>query len=335
MRNRRYAEVFTTRPDTVYGVTFMVLAPEHPLVDAHDAGPRAESRPTSSARRKSEIERLSTTSREKTGVFTGAYVTNPFNDERIPIWIADYVLMGYGTGAIMGVPGHDQRDFEFARGLRSADSCRRPARERARPGSGDDDRGLPRPGILVNSGPMTGKRVPDGVADGIAWLQETGRGEAEVNYRLRDWLISRQRYWGTPIPVVYCDLLRHGAGARKISCRCTAARRRIHPHRSIAAGHRTRRSCIQPARSVVVRPDAKPTPWTPSSTRPGIGSATRRPQEDREAVDPAAALAGLPVDLYCGGIEHAILHLLLRPLLHQGDARPGTDRPGRALPTTA
>ena len=201
-------EVFTTRPDTVWGATFMVLAPEHPLV-AKITTPERQAEVDAyveQARRQTEIERMSTDeARARTGVFTGGYAINPVTDERIPVWIADYVLMGYGTGAIMAVPSGDQRDFEFARAFDL------PIRVVVQPeGEPDLDpatmtEAYDGPGILVNSGPMTGKRVPEELPEVIAWLEETGRGEAEVNYRLRDWLISRQRYWGTPIPVVYCD----------------------------------------------------------------------------------------------------------------------------------
>ena len=201
-------EVFTTRPDTVWGATFMVLAPEHPLVEkitTPDRRAEVEAY-VEQARRESEIERMSTdAARQRTGVFTGGYAINPVTDERIPVWIADYVLMGYGTGAIMAVPFGDQRDFEFARAFDL------PIRVVVQPDDQPDvdpatmTEAYAGPGVLVNSGPMTGKRMPEELPEVIAWLAMTGRGEPEVNYRLRDWLISRQRYWGTPIPVVYCD----------------------------------------------------------------------------------------------------------------------------------
>ncbi|HEV2778485.1 MAG TPA: class I tRNA ligase family protein, partial [Actinophytocola sp.] len=213
-------EVFTTRPDTVFGATYMVLAPEHPLVDTltAEAWPSdVDSRWTGGAatpadavaayRRatsmKSDLDRQE--NRDKTGVFVGSYAVNPANDTRIPVFIADYVLMGYGTGAIMAVPAGDQRDFEFARAFDL------PIRVVVQPkGEPDLDpatmtEAYPGPGILVNSGPMDGKRMPEQLPDVIAYLEETGRGRFEVNYRLRDWLISRQRYWGTPIPMLYCE----------------------------------------------------------------------------------------------------------------------------------
>jgi len=195
--------VFTTRPDTLWGATFLVLAPEHALVEVLTAPDRRETVEAYvyQARRQSEIERLST-EREKTGVFLGTYAENPATGERIPIWIADYVLVGYGTGAIMGVPAHDQRDFEFAQkfGL--------PIRVVIQPEGESLQEPLGRaydgPGRMVNSGPLDGTPVPEGIPKVIAWLEEQGKGKAAVSYRLRDWLISRQRYWGTPIPIVYC-----------------------------------------------------------------------------------------------------------------------------------
>ena len=201
--------VFTTRPDTLWGATFMVLAPEHPLVEKlttpeQQAAVKAYQ---AEAAARSEIER-SAEDREKTGVWTGSYAINPVNQERIPIWIADYVLMGYGTGAIMAVPAHDQRDFEFARkfGL--------PIKLVVQPPQGgvesaeDLQAAWTGEGVLINSGPLNGIPVGKGpgqsVERAIAWLEEQGLGERQVNYRLRDWLISRQRYWGCPIPVIHC-----------------------------------------------------------------------------------------------------------------------------------
>ena len=138
-------------------------------------------------------------------MFTGAYALNPLTDERIPIWVADYVLMGYGTGAIMAVPAHDERDFAFARqfGLPIEVVIQQEESDEFDPDTMTE--AYHGPGTLVNSGPLNGKRVPEELPDIIAWLETHGRGRAEVNYRLRDWLISRQRYWGTPIPMVYCD----------------------------------------------------------------------------------------------------------------------------------
>ena len=197
----RTIRVFTTRPDTLFGATFIVLAPEHPLVPGLTApGRRADVEAyVRKAQGESEIDRLNT-ERAKTGVFTGVHAVNPVNGEKIPVWIADYVLMGYGTGAIMCVPGHDQRDFEFARkfGLPVVQVVSRDGStyELAAAEAGD--------GIAVNSGPWSGLPTAEFKKAIGLWLEEKGIGRPTVNYRLRDWLISRQRYWGAPIPIVHC-----------------------------------------------------------------------------------------------------------------------------------
>lgn len=304
-------EVFTTRPDTVLGATFMVLAPEHRAVLRITT---ADQRPVidnyiEQAKRKSEIERLSTEEgKDKTGVFTGAYALNPMTDERIPVWVADYVLMGYGTGAIMAVPAHDERDFEFARrfGL--------PIRVVIQPdGESLDPETMTGayhgPGTLVNSGPLDGRHVPEDLPEIITWLEEHRRGTAEVNFRLRDWLISRQRYWGTPFPIIYCD-----------DCGMVPV-----PESDLP---------------VLLPTDAEftPTGQSPLVSHedflnvpcPVCGKPARRetdtmdtfvdsswywfrytsPHEERLPFNPKKVKLWCPVDLYCGGIEHAILHLL-------------------------
>ncbi|MCX6045977.1 MAG: leucine--tRNA ligase [Chloroflexi bacterium] len=197
--------IFTTRPDTLWGATFMVLAPEHPLVDkittdAQRAQVEAYQEETS---RMDEIQR-GAVDKEKTGVFTGGYAINPVNDERIPIWIADYVMMNYGTGAIMAVPGHDERDFSFAQkfGLEI---------RRVIGGPNGETEPLEEAyvskseGVLINSGPFDGTPVSLGAKTVTKWLEEQNKGKLAVNYRLRDWLISRQRMWGAPIPIIFCE----------------------------------------------------------------------------------------------------------------------------------
>lgn len=305
-------DVFTTRPDTVFGATFMVLAPEHPLVDAitTDEHRRAVDEYKTFVRSESDIDRLSTAeNRQKTGVFTGAYATNPLTDEQIPIWISDYVLMTYGTGAIMAVPAHDERDFAFARAFDlpikvviqpEGEPSLDPATMT------DAHHGA---GVLVNSGRFDGMRVPEELPEIIASLAAEGRGSAEVSYRLRDWLISRQRYWGTPIPVIYCE-----------TCGMVPV-----PESELP---------------VILPLDAEFTPTGQSplihhqeflhTTCPTCGGEARRetdtmdtfmdsswywfrytdPKNDAMPFDPAKAALWTPVDLYCGGIEHAILHLL-------------------------
>ncbi len=198
--------VFTTRPDTLFGATFMVLAPEHPLVEALTTD--AE-RATVDAYRKAaaakDVVSRKVGDKDKTGAFTGSYATNPVNGQAIPIWIADYVLMEYGTGAIMAVPGHDQRDFEFARKF-GLSIVRVIASEGETADTPLDEALTVTDGTrLVNSGSFDGKSIADGGAAIVAWLEERQLGKGVVNFRLHDWCISRQRYWGPPIPIIYCD----------------------------------------------------------------------------------------------------------------------------------
>jgi leucyl-tRNA synthetase len=202
---REEIPVFTTRPDTIYGATFFVLAPEHPWVEKITTPEQraAVEAYVEQTRRMTEIERMST-EKEKTGVFTGGYVTNPVSGEKVPVWIADYVLMGYGAGAIMGVPAHDQRDFEFARkfGIPIVEVIRPEGEEPSNPETWTEARVAQ--GTMVNSGPFTGTPGEEAIAKVTRYLEEQGIGKFMVTYRLRDWLISRQRYWGAPIPIVYC-----------------------------------------------------------------------------------------------------------------------------------
>jgi len=199
--------VFTTRPDTLFGATFFVLAPEHPALEELVSGTPAEEavRDYVNAAARASLEERGAEDRPKSGVALGRKVTNPVNGEEIPMFVADYVLMDYGTGAIMAVPAHDERDFAFARQfdlpvervIEPFPESEIPEDEAALPYTGD--------GPMVNSGPFDGKLNRDAYEEIIAWLTEEGRGRAAVNYRLRDWLVSRQRYWGAPIPMVHCD----------------------------------------------------------------------------------------------------------------------------------
>ena len=190
--------VFTTRPDTIYGATYMVLAPEHSLVDlivTEDQWPEVRAYRERTAR-KSDLERTEL-SKEKTGVFTGAYAVNPVNDERIPIWIADYVLVGYGTGAIQAVPAHDERDLEFARKFNL------PIRQVVEPPADEDPIGFVGHGVSINSPVIDGLSSEEAIRRITEWLEQRGLGKRSINYKLRDWLFSRQRYWGEPFPVVW------------------------------------------------------------------------------------------------------------------------------------
>lgn len=303
--------VFTTRPDTIYGVTFFVLAPEHPWVDKLTT---PEQRAVvdeyiKQTQRMTEIERMST-EKEKTGVFTGSYVTNPVNNEQVPVWIADYVLMGYGAGAIMGVPAHDKRDFEFARKFNI------PIVEVIRPND-DEESGDPATwhgakiaiGNLVNSGPFNGVSGSEAKSAIIKHIEENGIGKATVTYRLRDWLISRQRYWGAPIPIIYC------------------------PTDGMVPVPEDQLPVYLPENV-----EFKPTGESPLRYEPDFvnttcptcgGPATREtdtmdtfmcsswyflryadPHNDQEAWSAEAMQRWLPVDQYIGGAEHAVLHLL-------------------------
>ncbi len=303
--------IFTTRPDTLWGATFMVLAPEHPLVDklTTDEQRAAVETYKQQAERMSEIDR-ETADREKTGVFTGAYAINPVNDERIPIWIADYVLMSYGTGAIMAVPAHDERDFEFATkyGLPIVEVIRMPGRE-------DSDGPLQEAytskteGHLINSGLFTGTPVEGAVERVTAWLEEQGTGKAAVNYRLRDWLISRQRYWGTPIPVVYCP--EHGAVPvpdEELPVELPmdvefmpTGESPLKKHDEFL--HTTCPICGQPA---LRETDTMDTFMCSSWYQFRYLS----PDYDKGPFDPEEGDYWLPVDQYTGGIEHATMHLI-------------------------
>jgi leucyl-tRNA synthetase len=307
-------KVFTTRPDTLYGATFMVLAPEHSLVPVltHPDRKGEVDAYVEAAGRETEIERMST-DRPKTGVFTGSFAINPVNGERIPIWIADYVLAGYGTGAIMAVPAHDERDFDFARkfelpirrviaGPEVTDAEVAAEMDFAFASHGEDER-------LVNSGPHSGKPAKQGFADIVAMLEAQGKGRATINYRIRDWLISRQRYWGTPIPVVYCETdgivpVPEDQLPVRLPDTVDYAGSGSNPLNSDEAFLRTTcPTCGGPARRETDTMDT----FIDSSW---YWFRYLSPKDETTPVDAALEAQWCPVRQYTGGAEHAVMHLL-------------------------
>jgi leucyl-tRNA synthetase len=302
--------VFTTRPDTVFGATYMVLAPEHPLLDrvTTPAQREAVERYRDQVAKRDLIERKKV-DKEKTGVFTGGHCVNPATGRRIPVWIADYVLIEYGTGAIMAVPGHDQRDFEFAKRFDLPI-----VRVVAGPGETSStplDAAYEGDGTLVSSGQFDGRSVADGKRAIVEWLASRGLAEAKVTYRLHDWCISRQRYWGPPIPIIHCD--KHGPVPV--------------PERDLPV-LLPRVEDFKPDDSGV-SPLARVREWY-ETTCPTCGGPARRetdvsdtfldsawyflryPSVDRDDVpfDRELTRRWLPVASYIGGNEHAVLHLM-------------------------
>jgi leucyl-tRNA synthetase len=301
--------VFTTRQDTLFGATFFVLAPEHPLVERFARGTPHEEEVLDYARHaaaRSAVDRADP-EKEKTGVFTGRFATNPVNEERIPVWVSDYVLMEYGTGAIMGVPAHDERDYAFATRYDL------PIRTVVVPAEGEPPEGAYVPHSeherLVNSAQFSGRSSPEGKQAIVEWLEGRGRGRFAVGYRLRDWLLSRQRYWGCPIPIVYCN-----------DCGLVAV-----PDEELPVLLPEIEDYLPRGRS----PLAAAEDWV-RTTCPQCGGEARRetdtmdtfvdsswyfirycdPHNDSAPWDREIADYWLPVNQYIGGVEHAILHLL-------------------------
>ncbi|HET9223645.1 MAG TPA: leucine--tRNA ligase, partial [Roseiflexaceae bacterium] len=302
--------VFTTRPDTIFGVTYVVLAPEHPLVDQLTSDDRraAVAAYREQVRHTSRQERLAG-ARGKSGEFIGAYAINPINRERVPIWVADYVLMGYGSGAIMAVPAHDERDYAFAQAFGLP--IRQVVVPRHQPSEAELTQAYIEPGLLIDSGQFSGVSSEEAAEQIIAWFETNHLGERTVQYSLRDWLISRQRYWGSPIPIVYCD-----------ACGIVP---------------------VPEDQLPVLLPDVedwKPTgsgssplaaiPAFVDTTCPACGGAARRETDvsdnfldsawyflrypstefDDRPFDDERTARWLPVDMYIGGREHSVLHLM-------------------------
>jgi leucyl-tRNA synthetase len=308
-------EVYTTRPDTLFGATYMVLAPEHGLVEkiTTDEQRQAVERYIEDARKKSDLERTDL-AKEKTGVFTGAFAVNPGNGEKIPVWISDYILISYGTGAIMAVPGHDQRDYDFAKefGLPilqvvSKDGSEYPLSEAE-----------PEPGISVNSGQFSGMSTEEMKKKIVAWLEERGIGEKAVNYKLRDWIFSRQRYWGEPIPLVHC-----------VSCGTVPVPEEDLPLTLPKVDSYTPTGTGESPLAAIEE-------WV-NTACPRCGGPGKRetntmpqwagscwyflryldPRNDEVFASKEAVDYWMPVDLYVGGAEHAVLHLLYARFWHK------------------
>ncbi|MGM0578888.1 MAG: leucine--tRNA ligase [Myxococcota bacterium] len=309
--------VFTTRPDTLFGATYMVLAPEHDLVEAITTADRKDTvdRYVKQAATKSDLDRTDL-AKEKSGVFTGAYAVNPVNDRRIPIWIADYVLGHYGTGAIMAVPAHDDRDWEFAKAfdldivpvVSTPDGAEPDVSEGAWTGDG----------VAIHSGEFDGLDTPAFKARITAWLEEHGFGEKAVNYRLRDWLFSRQRYWGEPFPILH---LEDGTTKAVPEAHLPVTLPDVETYKAAGTGE---------------SPLATVEDWV-RTTDPETGQPARRetntmpqwagscwyylryldPHNDERLVDPDKEKYWMPVELYVGGAEHAVLHLLYARFWHK------------------
>jgi len=292
--------IYTTRPDTLFGVTFMVLAPEHPLVEklTIESQRKAVREVVEASRKEREIDRMSSEVR-RLGAATGAYAVNPLNGEKVPIWVADYVLITYGTGAIMAVPAHDQRDFDFARQFRLPI---RPVIEPPGDAERERDSAYTEPGVMVNSGEFDGLDNVTGAQRVADFIEQRGIGNRSVKYRLRDWLISRQRYWGCPIPVVHCEV--DGIVPVPRDQLPVLLPREYRPLADNADFWRT--TCPKCGRDARRETDTMDTFIDSSWYFLRYTSA----HDETQAFDPELANHWMAVDQYTGGIEHAILHLL-------------------------
>jgi leucyl-tRNA synthetase len=306
LQNEAVIRTFTTRPDTIYGVTFMVLAPEHPLVEplTTDEQHEAVRGYVERARRETEIERTAT-DKPKTGVFTGSYCINPYSGERVPVYVGDYVLYSYGTGAVMGVPAHDERDFVFAReyGL--------PIPVVIAPPDWNGEaltEAYTEPGIMVNSGPFDGTPSEEGKKQVTAYGEERGFARPTVTYRLRDWLISRQRYWGTPIPIIYCPTDGIVPVAEEDLPVLLPEDSQFRPTGESPLKHDER------FKNVICPTCGGPAERETDTMDTFMDSSWYQyrylsPHDANGPFDPAMK-GWLPVDQYTGGIEHATMHLL-------------------------
>jgi len=336
-------KVFTTRPDTIYGATYMVLAPEHSLVDVivtEDQWPDVRAYRERTAR-KSDLERTELT-KDKTGVFTGAYAVNPANGEKIPVWIADYVLSGYGTGAIQAVPAHDERDLEFARKFDL------PIREVVQPPTGEEPVGFVGYGTAINSPAIDGVPSAEAIGTITQWLEQRGKGRRSINYKLRDWLFSRQRYWGEPFPVVWEDGKHRALSERELPVKPPE----LADYKPTGTGEPPLakakdwiRYSERASRETNVMPQWAGSCWyylrfcDPQNDDRFVGEAAERywmgttndefrttnsgnvkPDESSDSSSVIRRSADSKpggVDLYIGGTEHAVLHLLYARFWHK------------------
>ncbi len=308
-------KIYTTRPDTLFGATYMVLAPEHPLIKKITKEPNKKDVESyvDKAVNKSDIERTDL-NKDKTGVFTGSYAINPVNGAKVPIWISDYVLISYGTGAIMAVPAHDERDFEFATKFNipiiqvvSKDGSASELKE-----------AFTEDGIAVNSGAFNGQKTSDFKTNIIKWLEDNKKGKKTINYKLRDWVFSRQRYWGEPIPLVHCPK----CGTVPVpESQLPVLLPDVESYKPTGTGE-------SPLAAIDL--------WV-NTTCPTCGGKAKRetntmpqwagscwyyirftdPNNDKELADKEKINYWLPVDLYVGGAEHAVLHLLYSRFWHK------------------
>ncbi|MCB1070211.1 MAG: leucine--tRNA ligase [Verrucomicrobia bacterium] len=306
--------VFTTRPDTLFGATYMVLAPEHPLaVDL--ASPEQKDAVLAyreSALRKSELERTEL-QKKKTGVPTGGYAINPVNGEAIPVWVADYVLWGYGTGAIMAVPAHDDRDFEFATQFQL------PITTVVAPVEGSADPGVAfiGEGLAVNSGLIDGLPTAEAKQKITEWLASQGKGQAKVNYKLRDWLFSRQRYWGEPFPIYFVDGEARPVPEEQLPLTLPD----VESYKPSGTGE-SPLSTVEHWLHITDPVTGKPAVRETNTMPQWAGSCWYflrfiDPKNDTCLVDPGKEKYWMPVDLYVGGAEHAVLHLLYARFWHK------------------
>jgi leucyl-tRNA synthetase len=334
--------IYTTRPDTLFGATYMVIAPEHPFVERLTTPENATAVEAycDKAAAKSDLDRTEL-AKEKTGVFTGSYAINPVNGEQVPIWIADYVLISYGTGAIMAVPAHDERDFEFAKqygipikavvdpgnilliqtGLNPGEKPLPP--QQARQEVLDGRACYPGPGTAINSGEFDGLTTAEFKEKITTWLAECGLGRQAVNYKLRDWLFSRQRFWGEPFPILH-ELDDQGNPTGRIRAVAESELPVDLPHLDDFKPHGRPEPPLDKAPDEWLYPVIDGVRYKrETNTMPQWAGSCwyylrfLDPKNDKAPVDPEIEKAWMPVDLYIGGAEHAVLHLLYSRFWHK------------------